>query len=189
MLHPDLTMADLFKLTPSDMLERGDPDHEAFCLEFDLSGLNWFQDDRWQAFWLYRTLDSDTHIGIMLYFLDEVMVCKSRQSGRKSDMYITWVSEEAYLLVKKFYMTKIPVTNDYRSIPVLDPRESVMHDFLSHRGQVVNRQVEYQGGPVDILPETFDMRTMPTVRTDLGKILELKKCKPIILIRDNYEIR
>lgn len=57
---------------------------------------------RFKSYWIGRWLCTDTTVGYRMYFLDDIPVCWSHQSARKSSEIIEWISEELALKVRDY---------------------------------------------------------------------------------------
>lgn len=55
-----------------------------------------FSDDNpsLKSYWLSKTLDTDTHVGLEAFFLNNEFVFLIRSTGRKNGFYYEWASKE-----------------------------------------------------------------------------------------------
>lgn len=82
--------------------------------EFGLNGYDVTQDwdkGRLKTYSYAKWLCTDTHVGGLIYFLDDECVAVSWQNARKSDEDIDWISKEAYIKVRD-YLISLMVQED-----------------------------------------------------------------------------
>lgn len=63
------------------------------------------EEPRLSGYWLAKQIDGDSLVGLRVYFLDDVFVCMSEQTGRKSDELFSWLSASAYKEVKDYLLS------------------------------------------------------------------------------------
>ena len=70
----------------------------------------WFESDELVTYNISEWLCTDTHVGLKLYFLNDVPVAVGRKMFRKQTEHISWISEDLRMSVKKH----IEETLDYQ---------------------------------------------------------------------------
>ena len=70
---------------------------DEFGYEFD-----WVEQDRLKSYWIGNWYCTDSYVGFKMYFLNDVPVAVSSQSGRKSEEKFEWFSEELALRVRDY---------------------------------------------------------------------------------------
>lgn len=60
---------------------------------------------RLMGYWVAKTYDSDSHVGLRAYFFDDKFAAISFQSGRRSDEVFEWASQEIALEVRNYILS------------------------------------------------------------------------------------
>jgi hypothetical protein len=79
---------------------------------------------RLKCFWVGRWYCTDTDVGYRMYYLDDVPVAFSVQTGRKNDENIWWFSNEAFTKVKE-YMLELIKTTETKNVRICDINEDI----------------------------------------------------------------
>lgn len=130
---------------------------ETLVQECNLSSWSVQQEDdniRLRSYWVSNHYCTDTYVGYRAYFLDDVFVCLSYQSARKSDETFEWVSKEALENVRSFIISL--QEEDELSLPkeYLDMEEEFGEGYpIQYTGQMLRREVLYKGKLVDVVED------------------------------------
>lgn len=60
---------------------------------------------RLMGYWVAKTLDTDSHVGLRAYFFDDKFAAISFQSGRRSNEVFEWASQEIALEVRNYIIS------------------------------------------------------------------------------------
>jgi hypothetical protein len=99
-----------------------------------------------KAYWLVQWLCTDTHVGMVVYFLHDEPVFITTQTARKNGIEYHWVSQEAYFQVKD-YVNKINYTSeeDLDALSVMDLEEDVGPTYtVGYSSQLLTTNVIYE---------------------------------------------
>lgn len=89
--------------------------------------------DRMSRVPVHEWMCTDTMVGLYVYFFDNEQVAMSYQPARKSDVTITWFSEEKAKEVKDFIVTLAYDLDDSLRINVADMNMEIHDDWLGIR--------------------------------------------------------
>jgi hypothetical protein len=104
------------------------------------------RDNELVGYWLVASLDTDTWIGTVVYFLHDKPVMVAHQTGRRMNAKLFFVSDEAYQLVRDYVIS-------FREESQVDPimlTENSIEDLPDGRGYdrtdtIVDSQAIYKG--------------------------------------------
>lgn len=107
---------------------------------------------RLKCYWVGNWRCTDTHVGYRMYFLDDVAVAFSSQTGRKSDEYFQWFSEDAAKSVRNYLLDLATEQGDGPRITICDVQEDIGEGFnVSYNAEVLNPEnVSFEGEKVAI---------------------------------------
>lgn len=126
-------------------------------VNYNSSGFAWdvkqdSDNPRLKCYWIANHLCTDTWVGLRAYFLDDQLVCCSRQSGRKCDEHFEWVSVETKTQVRE-YIKSLDISEEEWDAPsILDMEEDWGVGYpIKFTGQMLRNKVLYQGGLVEVI--------------------------------------
>lgn len=131
-----------------------DADIDTFLSEFNLS----FYDgemynkfaERVKVYWLVKWLCTDTWVGIRVYYFDDEPVAVSRQTARKSDELIDFVSKETADQLREFILS----LDNEQSFNLIDEDEEIDSYYtVSHGSQLLTKTGYYNGEEVEKVRE------------------------------------
>ena len=134
-----------------------------FSLELDYHELwnRWEETNterkRLQGYWMDKWLCTDTHVGEMAYFLDDVLVFTCEQTARKSDAHIYFVDQEAYEKVKEF-MNQFREPVEYEEPVFIGAQESRDVINFKYADSCLHRTGIYQEREVEIAHIPYNIR-------------------------------
>jgi len=119
---------------------------DEFGYEFD-----WVEQDRLKSYWIGNWYCTDSYVGFKMYFLNDVPVAVSSQSGRKSEEKFEWFSEELALRVRDYLISIMPQRK--LNFKLCNINEDVGDSYkIQFNSQILNPEnVMFNGQPVKIL--------------------------------------
>lgn len=131
----------LKKLDKSKKNERGINSYN-LCQEL---GLNFYwvdTDDRLKCYYITKWCCTDSYVGLKAYYLDDILVCISHKSARKSNENFDWVSVETKDNVRK-YLTSLVETEEEKVEGINFDEDLGEGFFVSFSEQLLADEVTY----------------------------------------------
>lgn len=150
---------------------------ENIAAEFDIYEYLNDENERLKSYSYAKWLCTDTHVGGMVYFLDDEPVAVSWQDARKSDEIFQWISKETH---QKTYDHLLSLTTKVLNKPdIVDLDEEMDNGFdVDYSGQLLTEEV--------ILKETNEIVEVYKVYHSMD---EIKKWQTVDIKLTNGEIR
>lgn len=151
-------------------------DGEELAKALDINTYDYPEDfmKRVQCYWLFNWLCTDTWVGGQVYYMDNEPVAVTFQTGRKSDLRVYFVSNEAAEKVRAYLLTAVKTPYDVISMDYdLPDTHSV-----SFNSQLLTKTGLYQGVPVEIVKlhtgADYGLNTTIDVRTADGTVTTIE---------------
>ncbi|AGS80925.1 hypothetical protein [Caulobacter phage Cr30] len=111
--------------------------------------------ERMKSYWLKSWCCTDAHVGLRVYFFDDVAFAVSWQNARKNDEQFTFISHEMYDKVRQFLLTQLP-QNIKPSF--INPDEEEMGDTttITYSGQLLDKEGFYQDRKCSVVARFSD---------------------------------
>lgn len=105
---------------------------------------------RLMGYWVAKTYDSDSHVGLRAYFFDEKFAAISFQSGRRSDEVFEWASQEIALEVRGYILSLS--LNEEVNVKIVDMEEDIGKGLSVHfASELLVDTVLYEDKPVSVV--------------------------------------
>ena len=89
------------------------------------------QDSKLQSYFYRKWYCTDTYVGGRVYFLDDLPICVSFQTGRKSDEIFRWISKDAFNWTRTYLLTLVEEDIlEYDLIEDLDEDDGIDPDII-----------------------------------------------------------
>lgn len=123
--------------------------------EFDMYDIPYAEQERLEGFYLSSWLCTDTIVGDIIYFFDDVPVAISSQLGRKYDKVFKWFSLEKAQQVKDYLISLRDDENEL-NVLVIDTMDYEIHEgygieFNGNLLELEGRKAYYKNEDVIIL--------------------------------------
>lgn len=133
----------------------------------------WYADDRKEhrerlkGYWLNRWYCTDTHVGVMAYFLDDELVMIATQTSRGACTVLEFISTDAHGRVKDFvehfrtFDIEEPMLLDLSEkidpVVVFPYADNCLHKFGYYKGErvAVNRISMFEAEKLGVKPSSF----------------------------------
>ncbi len=125
--------------------------------EFNLQGQNHISlesNTRFNCYWVGNHYCTDSWVGIRCYVLDGFPVAVSQQQGRKCDENFEWLDLESFQKTHKFVLSLLEDDEEELNPTFADLEEDMGEGYkVSYVGQLLTKDVEYQGAVVKVTKE------------------------------------
>lgn len=174
-----MNISDAYKRVLKSKNNKGDLSIERplmYLFDVDVeSSSRWHQDereDRFVGYWLRRVMDTDTHVGTVVYFLDNKAVMIAHQTGRKCDAKIQFIDEAAFQEMREFITL-------FREFDAPDPILLSASSFdidefvvFENANYVVERKAIYMGKLVEVAHVPYNL---PQTNSDIYVVIDGEK--------------
>jgi len=111
-----------------------------------------------KSYWVANHYCTDSYVGLRAYFLEDVLVCLTLQSGRKCDEIFEWASVKAQVDVRS-YILSLEEEDSFEpeTENLIDMEEDLGTGYpLEYVGQSLRNEVSLHGEMVTIIKEDSD---------------------------------
>jgi hypothetical protein len=132
-------------------------DLERLSREFGINDYLHDEHERMKCYYFVKWYCTDTYVGGLVYFLDNVPVCTSWQNARKADEHFHWISKETFIATRQYLLSLIEQRDDF-SISFIEPEEEWGVGYeIAYGNQLLTNKVLYMNEEVTVLETYRDM--------------------------------